>query len=906
MHEVAGREAELAAIRTLLDAAAAGRGGALALAAGPGEGRTTLLHAAATLAGPGWTVLAAAGHVEEAGWDHGGLQRLIEPLGPLVAELPAHQREPLTDVIAGRAPAAGPLLLGVSVLALLRLATRARPVLCLVDDADLLDAPSGQQVRLVARRLGGLPVALLAGVRASAEAYAGLPTRRLPPLSEEAAHRLVRDLAPDVATALVELAAGHPGALADLAASLTPEQRRGFAPPPTTLTPDSGLRRQGRTALAALPAATRHLLLLAAADLAATGHADVADLLAAAGLAATGLPDADVAHLPAPGRAGPTLADLAPAERAGLVEVSAGGLRFTPAVMRLVVLGEAPIAQRHDAHHALARAYAARGRRLRALLHRAAVAPGADDLLAHELLDAAEGAPARLAFAAQRHAAELGSNPSRALLAAARSALAAGRPREARPLLRRASEGPGNAVVRARARALVAEMHVRGAPAEARDTLLDVAAELLPVDPGGALDALLVAGEACGRAGEPGRYPVLARQAVARCAGGRPATEMAVHQVAGVADLFTGDDEAAFGRLREVLRLAGQTTDPVALLRAANTGILLGRDRRAARLARQAVTFARAAGNARLVPEALETLAYAELAAGRHDAAVEAALDGAAVARGAGRPELAEAHLSLLGLLAAFTGDAATSRQRAGDNALGQWAEALLDLVAGHPEQAAGRLARVARTGSMTLRVAIAPHLVEATGGGGEVFDRWAGRTGQPGWLALRSRCRALTDASGADDYFREALGWHERDEDAGFALAHTELLYGRHLRRRRRPAEAREHLRRAAETFHRFDAGPWAEQAARELRAAGERIGPVGRVPLTAQQERIAGLVAEGATNREVAQQLHLSPRTIDHHLRNVFARLGVRSRTELARLDLFDGDRRDQPAVAVGHHAQ
>jgi len=55
---------------------------------------------------------------------------------------------------------------------------------------------------------------------------------------------------------------------------------------------------------------------------------------------------------------------------------------------------------------------------------------------------------------------------------------------------------------------------------------------------------------------------------------------------------------------------------------------------------------------------------------------------------------------------------------------------------------------------------------------------------------------------------------------------------------------------------------------------------------PLTAQQERIAGLVADGATNREVAQQLHLSPRTVDHHLRNVFARLGIRSRTELARL--------------------
>ena len=102
------------------------------------------------------------------------------------------------------------------------------------------------------------------------------------------------------------------------------------------------------------------------------------------------------------------------------------------------------------------------------------------------------------------------------------------------------------------------------------------------------------------------------------------------------------------------------------------------------------------------------------------------------------------------------------------------------------------------------------------------------------------------------------------------------------------RIAVARDHLRSAMETFHLLDARPWAEQADGELRAAGEHVDrpTPAAFPLTAQQERIARLVADGATNREVAARMYLSPRTVDHHLRNVFIRLGVRSRTELARL--------------------
>jgi DNA-binding CsgD family transcriptional regulator len=274
-----------------------------------------------------------------------------------------------------------------------------------------------------------------------------------------------------------------------------------------------------------------------------------------------------------------------------------------------------------------------------------------------------------------------------------------------------------------------------------------------------------------------------------------------------------------------------------------------------------------------------------------------------------GQPGLAGGCFGILAVLAALVGDRETcvlriraARERDStaypgqSQALCAWALALLDLVEGHPADTVQRLA--GGDGNAVVRLAAVPHLMEAARRSGArlpleeagaAFDRWAGHTGQPSWLALRARCRALRAVDGevADDQFREALRRHGGGGD--FATAHTQLLYGRDLRHRRRPAAAREHLRQAGETFRLLDARPWAAQADRELRAAGERIGPYpvpARIALTAQQERIAHLVAGGATNREVASELHLSPRTVDHHLRNVFTRLGVRSRTELARL--------------------
>jgi DNA-binding CsgD family transcriptional regulator len=169
-------------------------------------------------------------------------------------------------------------------------------------------------------------------------------------------------------------------------------------------------------------------------------------------------------------------------------------------------------------------------------------------------------------------------------------------------------------------------------------------------------------------------------------------------------------------------------------------------------------------------------------------------------------------------------------------------------------------------------------------------FRMWAASTTDPLAPAQLARCRALlAPPEEAAACYEEALAHHDR-AGGDFERGRTLLLYGQWLRRRRRTREARGPLRDALVAFEHCGARGWAERAQGELRAAGEAVtGDTGSGPLdrlTPQQRRIAHHVAEGATNREVALRLSVSTRTVDHHLRNVFALLQVRSRTELARL--------------------
>jgi DNA-binding CsgD family transcriptional regulator len=171
-------------------------------------------------------------------------------------------------------------------------------------------------------------------------------------------------------------------------------------------------------------------------------------------------------------------------------------------------------------------------------------------------------------------------------------------------------------------------------------------------------------------------------------------------------------------------------------------------------------------------------------------------------------------------------------------------------------------------------------------------YREWVGYTATDSGRALLSRCEALLGERPPDEAFAEAI---ERAAALPpFQQARTELFYGEWLRRERRRQEARTHLRAALELFRNLGTTPWEQRAEAELRATGEtarKRDPSTLDQLTPQERQIAGLVSEGLTNKEIAAQLYLSPRTIDYHLREVFSKLGIASRTELVRHGLPSG---------------
>ncbi|MFF3032283.1 AAA family ATPase [Streptomyces rubiginosohelvolus] len=457
-----------------------------------------------------------------------------------------------------------------------------------------------------------------------------------------------------------------------------------------------------------------------------------------------------------------------------------------------------------------------------------------------------------------------------------------------------------------------------GPVADAHEALLAAAALLAPHDHRRSLDALLGAAEAAWAAGDALGY----LDAMGRLAR-TPAGEDLEDYPAGTSAVLEGRTAEGHARLRRCLAPGGDPGDPAALLRAGVAALVLGDIAAACRAGARALAAVRTAGPDTLLPQALEHLAYAELRAGRHAGARAHALEGLHAARRTGQPN-SSAHLhAVLALAASVEGPAevcvahgeaalagAAPHGLAQAATLATWARARADLAAGRPGEAAARLAPLVKAGPgrghFATRTLAVPCWVEAAVLDGRLseesralhaavdeFALWAARAADPGAPAQLARCRALlAPADEADARYAEALAHHE-EAGGDFEQARTHLLYGQWLRRRRRTREARGPLRDALVGFQRCSARAWAERAAGELRAAGEPVpaarrdtagGPLAR--LTPQQQRIARCVAEGATNREVALRLSLSPRTVDHHLRNVFAALAIRSRTELARL--------------------
>ena len=237
-----------------------------------------------------------------------------------------------------------------------------------------------------------------------------------------------------------------------------------------------------------------------------------------------------------------------------------------------------------------------------------------------------------------------------------------------------------------------------------------------------------------------------------------------------------------------------------------------------------------------------------------------------------------------------------------GGSALADYALALLEIGLGHYQAALPHALRACRD-DFYVGCLVLPEVVESGARAGDreaaatALDRLAGRataSGTPWALGLLARSQALmADDDQAEERYLQAIGRLGRCQ-AQPDLARAHLLYGEWLRRQRRRSEARAQLRTALDMLAAMGRDAFADRARAELNALGERFSqpaqesPAGRPPekLTAQEERIARLVAGGASNSEAAAQLFLSPSTIEYHLRKVFRKLGVASRTQLTRV--------------------
>jgi DNA-binding CsgD family transcriptional regulator len=903
-----GRAAERAAVAALLDDARIARGGALVVSGLPGVGKSALLADAAARAGD-MQVLQARGVESESPLAFAALHRLLRPVLGYADRLPAPQARALRAAFgAGDSTDADRFRVFLAALSVLAEASADRPVLAVVDDAHWLDDSSAAALTFVARRVQDEPVALLFGAReGDARRFDApdLPELHLGGLDPAAAADLLAEHAggpvpAEVAAQLAARTGGNPLALVELPRTLPPAVLAGTVPLPVQLRVTEAVERVFLDRARRLPAPAQTLLLVAAAD--DSGRLDVVRRAAAAVGAGEHALDA--------------------VERSGLVQVHAGQLELRHPLVRSAVYGAATDRERRRAHAALAAALPGAPDADRRAWHRAAAAAGPDAAVADELDAAAERARHRggqeAASAALERAAELTPEPgdlrARRRYRAALAAWLAGRPLQARALADMADPDAADPGLRADIARLRARVEWNtGSITLGHRMLLRAAQEVAPHDPERAREmatiatALATVGGGSGLDVDPTALvppPTEGAPRPVRCADAL---------LRGLHALGRGDPAAATPLLRLAFALAEPVGD-LALDVLANLGVAamhLGDDEAVLRFHAAVLTGAREADALIMQLYALTRSVLARIPTGRWQAAVAEAGEAVTLARVTGQPALTGLPLAWLGLLAALRGDD-TARVHLAEattllaahpggtlepltRGVVAWAEAVL--AGPHPASALPHLRRAA---SPIIGNAVAIERVEAAIRAGDAddaaavlarLDAFAAATGAAWAAAAAEHGRALlADDGEAERHFGRALDHHARSPRR-VDRARTELAFGEHLRRARRRVDARTHLRAALATFEEIGAAPWAERARQELRASGEtarRRDDAPTADLTPQELQVARLVADGLPNREVAARLFVSPRTVEFHLRNVFAKAGVASRAELARLPL------------------
>jgi DNA-binding CsgD family transcriptional regulator len=879
-------------------------------------GKTTLLdyavHSAADM-----HVVRIAGVQSESEYGFAALHRLLVPFMDRARALPDRQREAIGTAFGlVDGPRPDRFLVGLAALTVLSEVAAERPLVCVVDDVQWIDRESLDVLGLVARRLFAERVAMLFGVRTSSGPAGpdapglleGLPGLNISGLSEDAALLLVTSITAEpidsgVARRIVAETEGCPLAVREAVVSMRPGQLSGHELLPDPLPIGAALEHHFRTQVESLPAKTRVVLLVVSAE-----------------------PSGDPAVLwRAATRLGADLTALEPARSAGLLAASRE-VTFRHPLIRSAVYNGALPADRRAAHQALAEATDPNSRPEARAWHLADGAAGPHEPTAALLAECALTARARGHYSEEAalwaRAADLTAESDRAAswrLTAAQAHFVGGAVVASHEALTRAIPDLGTPLLRAQARRLEAELKSFVVPSVIPSLLVDVAVSLEALDIRLACDTYADALAACAVSAQTttGTTP---KEVACRALQARPCAE----RVPSVEDLLldafatrfaVGYREAvpAYRRCVETLcahdeesglsrwavfgsKAAEELWDPVSYR------VMLEKMERSQRQ-RGALDGLRVTVN-RLADYMMWTGQFA-LAEAYHSEAAEIA---AALGEDTARWRMVKAEL--------FAWQGRESEARAAAKEMIRDAPdapvvgvamnsarlglAVLDIANGRYEQALESARQVFDADPLTHGNHCLGEVVEAGVRAGDLdiagraLDRIEERgeaSGTPWALGLVARCRALmTEEGETESLFCQALS-HLEATPVKTEVARTHLLYGEWLRRQGRRADARCQLQRAHGLFAAMGAEAFAQRAARELGATGARARPrkvESAATLTGQELRIARLAATGATSKEIGTELYLSPRTIDAHLRSVFAKLDITSRRQLRNMQL------------------
>ncbi len=906
---IIGRDAELEAVATLISAAREGHGGSLMIRGDPGIGKSAILAQARETTGV--QVLAARGAESEAHLAFAALRDLLRPLIDRRDRLAAAQRVALEAALALGPPTVPDRFAAYAgAFALVEAAGAELPTLLVIDDAHWLDAPSAEAIAFIARRLEDVAAAAVLAMRpgeGNEIVVGGAIEVALAPLSAGDSRALVvgrsPEMPPHVLDAVLTVAQGNPLALIELPRALSAEQRAGRAPLPEPLRAGEAIARAFRSRIEGLEPEVRAALVVIAAAM----DDPIEQIL-------------DACH-----RVGASQAAVERAEAARVVRVEPRRVSLSHPLIRSIVLGLAGPAELRRAHAALAEGPAAEQEPERRAWHLAEAAIGPDEVVATALDEVGGAAAARTAYAAGAdafaRAAELTPDPdrrARRLLHGAGLAHLAGRFPLSAGLLEQAAAVVQDPGIGAEIDHLRGMLRIYSGPIDEGIRLLfDSADAVARHSPSRAAAMLVNSSMAWGMAGQPEMCIVACRKA--QLIGGLDGTGLAKLELAMANSLFfVGRGGEVRGRAGELEALSA-SLDPLSrdhhgvvcgIIVQMYCGDLVAAQReveRAVSACRRAaalgpLAFFLATG----ADVAFRTLHWAEGSAAAKEATdlaletdqmpiaayaltVRARFEGAM-----GLEHEARAHLERARPMVAHSST----------DALQVWAchaLGLLELSRGDHGAAIAALEAVASAWE-AHRVHCAEavpwehDLIEVYARAGRIADARRrlrilveeahGSTG-PQVLALACRCRALIDPD-YERHFDEALAHHAR-MSIPFDEARTRLLYGERLRRDRRRGRAREQLERSLATFEALGAVPWADRARGELAATGANLTAPQAAPmarLTPRELQVALAVADGATNREAGRSLFMSEKTVERHLSSTYAKLGLRSRSELARL--------------------